>query len=567
MDIDLSVLRSLESEKDISMDLAIKAIEDALLRAYHSTPGAALTARVEIDRGSGHVTVWASEPAEEGAVAREYDDTPDGFGRIAATTARQVILQRLRDAEDELTFGEYAGREGDIVAGVIQQGKDPRAVLVNLGKIEAILPPTEQVPGERYAHGERLRCYVLHVRKGYRGPSITLSRTHPNLVKKLFALEVPEIASGAVDIVAIAREAGHRTKIAVTSNQPGVNAKGACIGPMGSRVRNVMTELHGEKIDIVDYSEDPPQFVAHALSPARVLRVNVVDAQARVAQVIVPDYQLSLAIGKEGQNARLAARLTGWKIDIQPDSPADPASGPSGGARAGRNATPEPAAAEAAPEPADATPEPAAPEPADAAAEPAAPEPADAAAEPAARSLRPPSRSLRTPPRSPGRRCLAASRGTKPAPGRAHREPCAVAPTRRRGKLAPTMARRSLRLVRSAPAIRTCIGCRIREAKSDLLRLVAVGGDIVPDPKARLPGRGAYLHPSQECFELAQRRRALPRALRQPAPLGAGPLEDYLAGRCDSGPHGRAGESPGTGPAGKTVEAKTAAVPGKRDQL
>ena len=271
------------------------------------------------------MTVWASEPAEEGAGPREYDDTPDGFGRIAATTARQVILQRLRDAEDELTFGEYAGREGDIVAGVIQQGKDPRAVLVDLGKIEAILPPTEQVPGERYAHGERLRCYVLHVRKGYRGPSITLSRTHPNLVKKLFALEVPEIASGAVDIVAIAREAGHRTKIAVTSNQPGVNAKGACIGPMGSRVRNVMTELHGEKIDIVDYSEDPPQFVAHALSPARVLRVNVVDAQARVAQVIVPDYQLSLAIGKEGQNARLAARLTGWKIDIQPDSPdADP---------------------------------------------------------------------------------------------------------------------------------------------------------------------------------------------------------------------------------------------------
>jgi len=285
---------------------------------------------VEIDRGTGHVTVWASETAaEEGGVAREYDDTPDGFGRIAATTARQVILQRLRDAEDELTFGEYAGREGDIVAGVIQQGKDPRAVLVDLGKIEAILPPTEQVPGERYAHGERLRCYVLHVRKGYRGPSITLSRTHPNLVKKLFALEVPEIASGAVDIVAIAREAGHRTKIAVSSHQPGVNAKGACIGPMGSRVRNVMTELHGEKIDIVDYSDESAQFVANALSPARVLRVNVVDAQARVAQVIVPDYQLSLAIGKEGQNARLAARLTGWKIDIQPDTPAG-AAGTSG---------------------------------------------------------------------------------------------------------------------------------------------------------------------------------------------------------------------------------------------
>ncbi len=320
MDIDLSVLRSLESEKDISMDLAVKAIEDALLVAYHRSGGAAPTARVQVDRATGHVTVWAAETGENGEVLREYDDTPDGFGRIAATTARQVILQRLRDAEDELTFGEYAGREGDIVAGVIQQSKDPRAVLVDLGKIEAILPPTEQVPGERYVHGERLRCYVLHVRKGYRGPSVTLSRTHPNLVKKLFALEVPEVASGAVDIVAIAREAGHRTKIAVTSHQAGVNAKGACIGPMGSRVRNVMTELHGEKIDIVDYSDDAAEFVANALSPARVSRVVIVDAQARVAQVIVPDYQLSLAIGKEGQNARLAHRLTGWKIDIRPDT-------------------------------------------------------------------------------------------------------------------------------------------------------------------------------------------------------------------------------------------------------
>ncbi len=336
MDIDLNVLRSLEAEKDISMDLAIKAIEDALLVAYHRSDGVAATARVEVNRGSGHVTVWAAETGEDGEVVREYDDTPDGFGRIAATTARQVILQRLRDAEDELTFGEYAGREGDIVAGVIQQSRDPRAVLVDLGKIEAILPPTEQVPGERYVHGERLKCYVLHVRKGYRGPSITLSRTHPNLVKKLFALEVPEIASGAVEIAAIAREAGHRSKIAVTSHQSGVNAKGACIGPMGSRVRNVMTELHGEKIDIVDFSQDPAEFVAHALSPARVSRVIVVDAQARAAQVIVPDYQYSLAIGKEGQNARLAARLTGWRIDIRPDTPADAAG--AGAAGQGRGA-------------------------------------------------------------------------------------------------------------------------------------------------------------------------------------------------------------------------------------
>ena len=345
MDIDLGALRSLEAEKDISMELAIKAIEDALLVAYHRTDGTPPHARVEIDRGSGHVTVWAAETGEDGTVLREFDDTPAGFGRIAATTARQVILQRLRDAEDELTFGEYAGREGDIVAGVIQQGSDPRAVLVDLGKLEAILPPTEQVPGERYVHGERLKCYVLHVRKGYRGPSVTLSRTHPNLVKKLFSLEVPEIAGGAVEIAAIAREAGHRSKIAVISRQPGVNAKGACIGPMGSRVRNVMAELHGEKIDIVDYSEDPAQFVAHALSPARVSRVDVVDAQARVARVIVPDYQLSLAIGKEGQNARLAARLTGWRIDIRPDSgpDGDEASPPATG-RAAPGGAPRPAA-------------------------------------------------------------------------------------------------------------------------------------------------------------------------------------------------------------------------------
>src|SRR6266487_3898258 len=322
MDIDVSVLRSLEAEKDISMDLVIRAIEDALLVAYRKSEGAAPSARVQVDRNTGHVTVWAAETDENGTVLREYDDTPKGFGRIAATTAGQVILQRLRDAEDELTFGEFAGREGNVVAGVIQQGRDPKAVLVDLGRIEAILPPSEQVPGERYVHGERLKCYVLSVRKGFRGPSVTLSRTHPNLVRKLFALEVPEIASGAVEIAAIAREAGHRSKIAVIAREPGVNAKGSCIGPMGSRVRNVMAELHGEKIDIVDYSEDPAEFVGHALSPARVSQVRILDPAARVAQVIVPDYQLSLAIGKEGQNVRLAARLTNWRIDIQPDNQA-----------------------------------------------------------------------------------------------------------------------------------------------------------------------------------------------------------------------------------------------------
>ncbi len=331
MDIDMSALRGLEREKEISFDLLVEAIESALLIAYHRTEGSVAKARVELDRSSGHVTVWAAETDESGMPVREYDDTPSGFGRIAATTAKQVILQRLRDAEEEVTFGEYAGKEGDIVAGVIQQGQDPKAVLVDLGKVEAILPHAEQVPGERYEHGTRIKCYVIQVRKGPRGPSITLSRTHPNLVKKLFALEVPEIADGAVEIAAIAREAGHRTKIAVRSHRSGLNAKGACIGPMGARVRNVMNELHGEKIDIVDWSEDPAKMVGHALSPARVSRVEIVDAEARSARVTVPDYQLSLAIGKEGQNARLAARLTGWRIDIRPDSggPTGPAS-PSG---------------------------------------------------------------------------------------------------------------------------------------------------------------------------------------------------------------------------------------------
>ncbi|MEV7807627.1 transcription termination factor NusA [Microbispora sp. NPDC088329] len=324
----MSVLRSLEREKDISFDLVVKAIEDALLIAYFRTEGAAQKARAELDRDTGHVIIWAAELDENGDVVREYDDTPSNFSRIAATTAKQVILQQLRDAEDEINFGEFASREGELVAGVIQQGKDPRVVLVDLGKIEAILPHNEQVPGEEYAHGERIRCYVVQVKKGPKGPSVTLSRTHPNLVKKLFALEVPEIADGTVEIAAIAREAGHRTKIAVRSRKPGVNAKGACIGPMGSRVRNVMTELHGEKIDIIDWSEDPAEFVGNALSPARVSRVEVVDADNRTARVIVPDYQLSLAIGKEGQNARLANRLTGWRIDIRPDTeqaPADPA--------------------------------------------------------------------------------------------------------------------------------------------------------------------------------------------------------------------------------------------------
>lgn len=319
MDIDLSILRTLEREKEIKFDVLVEAIEQALLTAYHKTEGSQAQARVELDRKTGHVSVLAAELDGEGNKVGEYDDTPADFGRIAATTAKQIMLQRLRDAEDEIRFGEFSGKEGDIVSGIIQQGRNPDDVLVDLGKLEAQLPSSERVPGEDYSHGTRIKCLVVSVRKGMRGPQITLSRSHPNLVRKLFALEVPEIADGTVEIAAIARESGHRTKIAVRSTVSGVNAKGACIGPMGQRVRNVMAELHGEKIDIVDWSDDPATLVAHALSPAQVQSVTVVDAAAKSARVVVPDFQLSLAIGKEGQNARLAARLTGWRIDIHSD--------------------------------------------------------------------------------------------------------------------------------------------------------------------------------------------------------------------------------------------------------
>jgi N utilization substance protein A len=328
VDIDLGALRALEREKEISFDLVVEAIEQALLVAYHRTEGSRPHARVVLERRTGHVTVLARDEDDEGTLGEEFDDTPEGFGRIAATTARQVILQRLRDAEDDLTYGEFLGKEGDIVSGVIQQGGDPRDVLVDLGKVEAVLPAAEQVPGERYRHGERIKCLVAQVRRGPRGPQVILSRSHPGLVRKLFALEAPEVADGTVEVAAIAREAGHRTKIAVRSTRPAVNAKGACIGPMGARVRAVMAELHGEKIDIVDWSDQPAEFVAHALSPARVLSVRVVDPVARAARVVVPDHQLSLAIGKEGQNARLAARLTGWRIDIHSDAEATAAPAP-----------------------------------------------------------------------------------------------------------------------------------------------------------------------------------------------------------------------------------------------
>jgi len=326
VDIDLGELRRMEREREIPFEELVTIIEQAILTAYlkHTETveekDGPPAARVELDRKSGHVAVFVPELNDEGEVIGEAEDNPGDFGRIAAFAAKQVINQRLRDIADDHVLGEFRGREGDIVAGVIQQGPNPRMIHVDLGTVEALLPPEEQVPGEDYKHGSRIRVYVTSVSKGLKGPSIMVSRTHPSLVRKLFALEVPEIASGAVEIVSLAREAGHRTKIAVKANEAGINAKGSCIGEMGQRVRAVTAELNNEKIDIVDYSPDLATFVANALSPAKVSSAFVIDESLKAVRALVPDYQLSLAIGKEGQNARLAAKLTGARIDIQPDS-------------------------------------------------------------------------------------------------------------------------------------------------------------------------------------------------------------------------------------------------------
>jgi len=333
--ISVAELRGIEREYDLSFETLVEAIETALLKAYQHTrvqheaddddEARAADARVVVDRRTGEVTVLAREAGPDGG-GREWDDTPADFGRIAQATAKQVIMQRLREAKQEVTYGQYADREHEIVSGVVQhheQRAGSKVVLVDLGTVEGVLPPAEQVPGETLEHGDRIKCYVVHVARGPHGAAVTLSRTHPELVKGLFRLEVPEVADGTVEIAAIAREAGHRSKIAVRSKVAGVNPKGACIGPMGSRVRAVMAELHGEKIDIVDWSADPATFVGNALSPARVSRVEVTDLAGRAARVTVPDYQLSLAIGREGQNARLAARLTSWRIDIHSDTEGD----------------------------------------------------------------------------------------------------------------------------------------------------------------------------------------------------------------------------------------------------
>ena len=313
-------LQALAAEKGISVDTLMAALADALESAYKRMPDSYEYAWVTIDPGTFDIRVYAQELDEiEGTpVGEEFDVTPEDFGRIAAQTARQVMTQRIREAERELKYEEYAGREGDIVTGIVQQN-DSRYTLLDLGRVEALLPQAEQVPHERPENNARLKAYIVEVRKTVKGPQIVVSRTHPGLILELFKLEVPEIADGVVEIRACAREPGHRTKMAVASNEPNVDPVGACVGARGSRVRQVVTELRGEKIDIVAYSEDHFEFVAKALQPARVKEVRI-DEHSGTAMVVVPDHQLSLAIGKEGQNARLAGRLTGWAIDIKSET-------------------------------------------------------------------------------------------------------------------------------------------------------------------------------------------------------------------------------------------------------
>jgi transcription termination/antitermination protein NusA len=315
----MEALQALAADKGISVDTLFAALADALESAYKRMPDAHEYAWVTIDPDSMDIRVLAQELDEDGEpMGDEFDVTPDNFGRIAAQTAKQVMMQRIREAERELKYEEYAGREGDIVTGIIQQS-DSRYTLLDLGRVEALLPQAEQVPNERPDANARIKAYIVEVRKTIKGPQIVVSRTHPGLIKRLFELEVPEIADGVVEIMACAREPGHRTKIAVRSNDANVDPVGACVGARGARVRMVVNELRGEKIDIVPFSDDDEDFVMKALSPAKVKEVRI-DRETGTAEVIVPDYQLSLAIGKEGQNARLAARLTGWRVDIKSET-------------------------------------------------------------------------------------------------------------------------------------------------------------------------------------------------------------------------------------------------------
>ena len=336
----IHALEQLEKERGIHKDILIEAIEQALISAYKKNFGTNQNVEVNIERSTGEIRVYAlktivdevMDPAEEMSLEQakrfgadfeigdmvEVEVTPRKFGRIAAQTAKQVVMQRIREAEREIVFGEFASREEDILTGVVSRF-ERKNVVIDFGRVEAILPPGEQTPGERYNIHDRVKVYVINVKKGSRSPQIYVSRTHPGMVKRLLELEVPEISDGTVEIKTIAREAGSRTKIAIHSRNENVDPVGACVGQKGSRIRAIVDELRGEMIDVIKWSPIQEDYIASALSPAKVLQVTL-DEDTRIARVVVPDFQLSLAIGKEGQNARLAAKLTGWKIDIKSES-------------------------------------------------------------------------------------------------------------------------------------------------------------------------------------------------------------------------------------------------------
>ncbi|NLM04742.1 MAG: transcription termination/antitermination protein NusA [Clostridiales bacterium] len=336
----IEALEQIQKDKGISKDILIDAIEAALISSYKRNFGSAQNVRIEINRETGEVKVYSQRKVVENVedefleisiedakeIDRNYElndivereETPRDFGRIAAQTAKQVVVQRIREAERSVIYDEFINRESDIITGTVARIARGN-VYINLGKTEAILTPSEQMPNEEYNHGDRIKTYILEVKKLPKGPQILVSRTHPNLIKRLFELEVPEIHDGVVEIKSISREAGSRTKIAVESSDPNVDPVGACVGPKGIRVQAIVDELKGEKIDIIKYSDDYDEFISSSLSPAKVISSEI-DIENKTAKVVVPDYQLSLAIGKEGQNARLAAKLTGWKIDIKSES-------------------------------------------------------------------------------------------------------------------------------------------------------------------------------------------------------------------------------------------------------
>ncbi|MGA7096091.1 MAG: transcription termination factor NusA [Acidimicrobiia bacterium] len=321
LDTMMEAIEVLARERGVAVDTILDAFANALVAAYKRSPGAAEEARVTIDPDSGEVIVYAQELDEDGNVTSEWEDTPEGeaFGRIAAQSFKQVMQHKLREAKREHVYEMYEGREGDLVTGLVQQ-VDYRSVILDLGDAEAILPGSERIPFERLERGNRVKALILEVRNEPKGAQIVVSRSHPDLVRRLLELEVPELTDGTVEIVNIAREPGHRTKIAVISNDPNVDPKGACVGGRGSRVRQVVNELRGEKVDVVQWRDDIGQFIAEALGPAKVKEVHI-DEETKTADVVVSEHQLSLAIGKEGQNARLAARLSGYKVDIRSDQP------------------------------------------------------------------------------------------------------------------------------------------------------------------------------------------------------------------------------------------------------